>query len=577
MGNINNFNANKLDLKLSNSDYWDFYLSTDATSLPSLVVTSGDCLVVNFDFNDNNIYSSGTTSADTISSLVYWTGATNTGYTFNTFGLTGLDNGVIPYKKVPNDPKNLALLSALTGTTLVIPSGDSRLHLTRVTGYTGNYIYPINIINNNNKKYAKFCGGFYQGYYKIDGSNYSVLPNRVNKGWVAEFNLRVDTNACNAYTGTTLNDEYPNNKGFFFYLGTRAENKFWDKFDGASTGCTSGCTATGSCTGSVSTWCTVPKESDIKILPNGFTSSTGTTLISLYPDQTVTTEITNPFLIYGRSHPNGICHSCAETYDGLASQTVCSWDGEPIKVTKPKTVVTDKRNPFLVYGRSYSGSSMCWSCGEQMPYNQETACSFSGFSKSIEFDNLDYKLDIIDNALGFRIKDDGSIGYRLLTVTGQCSGDTYVTGVTIEEKYSEAGLIANDLWTSVVIRYSMPDYYDDCQLTYKPKRKGRLMFYINGKLKFVVVDFNELIMNKLNDHMEKQIGVPYNMSLGGGSQGLIETLTFDGIDEKDLNLPIQENFAGTFIGSIFKFRFNICDLDYTNILYNYGLDVNNSI
>ena len=30
-----------------------------------------------------------------ISSLVYWTGATNTGYTFNTFGLTGLDNGII--------------------------------------------------------------------------------------------------------------------------------------------------------------------------------------------------------------------------------------------------------------------------------------------------------------------------------------------------------------------------------------------------------------------------------------------------------------------------------------------------
>ena len=29
MGNIKNFNFNKLDLKLSNSDYWDFFLATD--------------------------------------------------------------------------------------------------------------------------------------------------------------------------------------------------------------------------------------------------------------------------------------------------------------------------------------------------------------------------------------------------------------------------------------------------------------------------------------------------------------------------------------------------------------------
>ena len=32
MGNIKNFNFDKLKLQVSNSDYWDFYLANDETS-----------------------------------------------------------------------------------------------------------------------------------------------------------------------------------------------------------------------------------------------------------------------------------------------------------------------------------------------------------------------------------------------------------------------------------------------------------------------------------------------------------------------------------------------------------------
>jgi hypothetical protein len=560
MGNIKNFNFNKLDVKLSNSDYWDFYLANDDSASAGI---PSDCLVVKFDFNEPETYLSGLTS--TILSSVWWSGATNTGYTFSTIGLTGIDNGLITFEKDPLDTSNLALLSALTGNTLFIPSGDSRLYLNRVTGTTGDITYPLERISDGGGNFVQLCGGFYQGYYKMDGSTYEVLPNRVHKGWVAEFWLNKDDDYCSGYTDTILNDLYPDNKGLFFYMGTRAENKFWNKFEGADTGCTSACTADSACTDTLSYWCTVPKETNIYI-------GSGDNAISLYPSQTTTTEITNQFLIYGRANSGSTrCRSCGGGASGLGNETICSYDGRPIYITEPKTVVTNTQNPFLVYGRASSGSTRCRSCGGEMSgLGNETICSFSGFEKSIEFDNLDYKVDVIDNAIGFRIKDDGSIGYRMLTMTGYCSGSTYVSGFTVEEGYSEPGLVADKTWTSVIIRYTMGDYYDDCKLKNGDRRKGKLMFYINGKLKYTVKDFNEFIARRLDEHMEKQVGVPFNISLGGGSQGLIETQTFDGRDVADLGLPIEQNFAGTFIGGISKFKFNICDLYFTDIqnIYN---------
>ena len=99
MGNIKNFNFNKLDLKLSNSDYWDFFLATDEYAAPPACsgLTSGTCFVVWYDFNNTSIYDSSATSATSIYSLVTWDDAVNTGYTMNTIGLTGIDNGFITF------------------------------------------------------------------------------------------------------------------------------------------------------------------------------------------------------------------------------------------------------------------------------------------------------------------------------------------------------------------------------------------------------------------------------------------------------------------------------------------------
>ena len=143
MGNIKNFNFNKLKLRLSNSDYWDFFLASDESPLqPSGPVVAGECLVVWYDFNEVSIYPNSATTASTIYSLVSWNKAVNSGYTFSSFGLTGIDNGFITFEKDPFDPTNQNLVNALTGTTLVIPSGDTRFMMHLVTGTTEQYVYP---------------------------------------------------------------------------------------------------------------------------------------------------------------------------------------------------------------------------------------------------------------------------------------------------------------------------------------------------------------------------------------------------------------------------------------------------
>ena len=617
MGNIKNYNFNKLDLKLSNSDYWDFFLATDEYNNCNGDISCDP--VVWYDFNNILTYEHSAITATSIVSLVSWNEAINTGYTFDTIGLTGIDNGLITFEKQFGDITNQALLGALTGSTLVIYANDKKLHMDRVTGTTGQYIYPYDILTDRSGKYTNLCGGFFQGYYKIDGYSYQVLPTRVNQAWSAEFWVKPQ-DLCTGYTETILNDDNPNNKGFFFYMGTRAENKFWNIWEGADTGCTVDCTTPIGCTDVISEWCTKLKETDISFLGDY------NVMIPLSPPQLDINLITNQFLIYGRANSHVYqggtgstasflidefnnyiisenyeniivedstifndgtiipstantcnCSGCQSKGNGLGSKSVCTYDGKGIVVVKPKEHITNRQNPFLIYGRAKKGNSCnCSSCGGSGDgLGNETVCSFSGFTSSS--DEVDYKLDVFDNALGFRIKDDGSIGYRLLSYTGDCvtasTGErTYVSGVTVEEGYSVAGVIEQGKWSYIAIRFIM-EYKDDCDLKVSGPRKGKLMFYINGKLKYVVEEFDEFIGRRLNEYKDKQIGVPFNMSLGGGSQGLVESQTFDGLDPNDRDLLIQTHFAGTFIGGISQFKFNICDLTYDDIQNNYKADL----
>ena len=541
-GNIlNNYMFNGCDLRLSSHKFYDLYLSNDHIILPTINgFFSGKTLISYFDFNNENIYSSGITSANTIYSLTTWDGAINSGDTLYDIGLTGIDNGLVVYDKLSGDTNNSNLISAMTQSTLTLVTGDTRLQLNSVTGNSNTYIYPINILSSTTiGNYAQLCGGFYQGFYKLDGFNYEVLPNRVEKGWVTEFWLN-KTSGCTDISGTTLNDIYPDNSGFFLYFGTRSENKFWNTFNGLNTGCTSGCTSGDCINGEIITsGCTIPKE----------INSTTSTGLPINPSSYHVDEICNQFLIYDR------------TSSGF---TACNFEqGDCISITGTTTENLNRGNEFLLYDRSVSGNTAC--------YDND---------RMISITETDRDGDIVDNAIGFRIKDDGSIGYRLLTYSGECSGGTItgttITGVTIEEGYSLSGMVSNDVWTHIAIRFVADVTMNECELKFKDRRPGRLYFYVNGKLKYAV-NINEFVAKRLSDDITKQEGVPFNISIGGGTQGLIDSQTFDGPDPDDKKLSIEKYFAGTFIGGISKFRLYNDSLCYCTIQNNYNSEKNDYI
>lgn len=557
MSNILNYQNKILDFKLSNKEYWDFYLINDGgLSIMYSGDSFNDCVVVDLDFN-TNIYSTGSTSASTIHSTSSWSDYINNGVSATTYGFTGIDNGSVLFIKYSSDTGNTALLSALTGTTLVISSANTSFFMHQVSGFTNQYVYPISIVNTTGVtgNYAKFCGGFYQGYYKLNGFDYQVLPVRHNAGWVADLWLNKSDDVCVSVTGNTLNDDYADNTGFFYYMGTRAENKFWSVFNGLNTGCTAGCFSPSGCSGTSTTFCTVQKESNY-VLPNG---------ITLDPPHIDFTEIDNKFLMYG-------------TYDASTDNYGVSWpsglttdDGvvDSITITGVSMNYSQSANKFLTYCRS-CGACPCGSI------SGGTCLTVDNDGDASDYDYaLDVNADIVDNAIGFRIDDLGRIGYRLLTITGSCSGETYVTGVTVVEKYSSVGIIDSDEWYKISIRfYPYTKYSSDVDVSCIKARLGKLGIYVNGKLKLWTDDFVEFIPKGINEHYSKQIGVPFNISLGGGSLGLLESMTFDGQDPNDLSLHIQNNFAGTFIGLISRFRLYDCDLSWVDIENQYRYEKN---
>lgn len=565
-GNIKNYYFNKLDVKLSNSEYYDFYLANDEYPIEVWDgIITGDTLIVEFDFDNQYIYDGGDFSATTIYSLSTWEDAVNTGVTLNNIGLTGLDNGFIPFEKDPLDYGNTGLCETLTGTTLQIVSGETSLFLTPVSGYTENYIYPIEILASPVVgRYAQLCGGFYQGFYKLDNNTYQVLPNRFAEGWTTEFWLNKSNSACSGYTGTTLNDDYSGNSGFFFYLGARAENKFWNVFGGLNSGATSGVTSgcTSACTSACTYWCTTVKES-------GVTTTSG---YPLDPPPLTITEITNKFLIYSRADGSR-CGSCVT--GGTRGKTISNFTGGSITLTSTTMTVTDERNKFTFFSRA--DGTRCGYCGTGGTRGT-TICNYSGDSQPLL--ELDYEHDLVryTNAFGLRIKDDGSVGYRAIRftcVTATTSAETTISsGITVEESYSASGMVSTDEWTHIAVKFRPYVVYDDCKLQERGPRNGILYFYVNGRLKHTVDDFEEIIPKRLNEWHEKQEGVPFNISLGGGSQGLLESLTFDGQDPSDLGLPIETYFAGTFIGGISKFRIYDEPLNWCEIKNNYEYELN---
>jgi hypothetical protein len=126
-------------------------------------------------------------------------------------------------------------------------------------------------------------------------------------------------------------------------------------------------------------------------------------------------------------------------------------------------------------------------------------------------------------------------------------------------------------------------------------RLGNLYIYVNGYRFMTIENFEEIIPHELNTEKEKQLGVPFNISLGGGTQGLRESLVFSGcsgltgpyIQDPELmpnqtlsgtslsglttDIVMEPNFGGTFMGAISQFRMYVEPLSAPQIQHNFRL------
>ena len=598
--NINQYNFRRFGLKPLN-EVTDLCLASDEKDYDQEVIFSplligendGNRMPFKFDFN-----SSGTTlcqvspcvfSADTIVSENYWN-PTDTDPNFCPIvtnlcdvGLTGIDNG---------------LVQNMSGETIQVTTGlytnisdkfsrykyDRRMKLHPITGFTttqnrlwndGSYNYDLSYTNAGGDigYVATLNGGFYQGFYKLAGYDYQVFPERVSLGWTAEFMLKY------RWTGNTsvgLNVRYPENKGTFFYMGARAENKFYHYADGSPkqdtgyTRVTSGltCMHTCGCASSANT----SSECLQVYQPSGGTITTclcgcpcECSTSAQYPEKDPLYDEVSNALSLRLSGDTGSPRLCVKTYritGGCESTGTC------------------------LTGITYvTGTSVTEWCSTRGIFDDCSGTTYQNVEHWAQIDAVFQRYEWLDTC---DLYDKGGVGLLVkdvyfATIEGR-SVSLIEPPITHEQPYdppSTEVVTFTDMWTEE-----------------QKYRLGTLKFYVNGKLFMVAENFEEIIPRLLNVEKEKQIGVGYNISIGGGTQGLHDNLTFSGgcpvelsglqyqqdpecLTTYDLDntiysglttqIRLEELFGGSMIGDISAFRMYTEPLNAAQIKHNFKI------
>lgn len=541
--NIKQNYIKQIDTKLYSGNYFDFMLYKGNLCNQN---TNNECIA---DFSNLNIVN------NILYSTCIWSGATNDGIELNNIGLTGVDNGLIYFKK--DRITNNEFLDIYLNSKLKIENGDLRLFLSPITGNTQMYSYPMSLVETNDERFISFKGGFYQGFFKIEGENYEVLPSVINKDWSLHFELR----PRNDYQIEidTINYIHPENSGIFFYLGTRAENKFWpfykpnkellntiQKVNAKTEGYFADglindvinlendwlmtenniCIHDNACAFSLNEKCSdyfnesylnkeCPKINNNKafeedyigkgiiINPNNLTDSQGH---NLNKKGYVDIISNNKFLIFDRTNNGLITDNWVEdTY---------------VKITHRKNLPNN--NYFILLNHTKTG------------YTVDTIESFNETHQQ-DFNPFN---DIINNVFALRITKEGSIGYRYGVL--DCNNEY---NYSVIEEYSKPNIIKNNEWNLVDVKFKL--------LT---KNKMKILIYVKNNLIFISRELNTFNFKGLNDVKEKQETVPYNISLGGGSLGLLETILPNYYAVSDYILPIEKDFCGSFLGDIKSFK-----------------------
>jgi len=587
MSNILNHNRHIFECDLNKEDYWDFHISLDEYSGGSYDGLSERCLSAFVELTDDeciwfdNVYSKKNFN---------WENAVNDNtLSLNNFGYTSVDNGRTYYEK--DKISNRQFFKLFTDTHFSPQEDDLRLELKKVRGNQQIYDYSAEIVKwNDIIQCAKLNGGWYQGFFCAnDGKNYKVLPTDIKTGWNLEFVLNKEDFENEKLT---LNDKYPENKGIFFYIGIRAENKWWIKY----------------LTEHDFEWCS-KNVFDSEYAKGEYFENNPlndpyfTKIVEVYEnggyfsDDYIVQNENEAVSAFEKGYleDNEVCDTCDnyvtdEYYqkdmqidENMTLETDNGFDFYQPNVEEIKT-----DNKFLIFDRTPNGEKANkWDENTDFYLNYvkkpDIGNYFTLFHRGkdgyttkkiqevLDVKNKEYNVlkDIYRNALAFQIKDDGTIGYKYLTKDCESEEENY----KIESEFTHFAAIQDKLWYTINVKIvpvtNINNFDTKCLVNTPTTDKMRIYFYVNGKLVLISRELPMLNLKMLDDLAEKQEGVPFNLSLGGGTQGLAEVVYLNYLKLPEYTLPLEKEFGGSFIGYIKTFRFYTCPLNYAEIYGNY--------
>lgn len=627
MSNIKSNNHRKIDCRIIDDMYMDFMLSKDDIQTTS---NSSKCISANIAFNNQN--------AKYVVSNISWDGAKTSDDLLDNIGYTGVDNGFISYDRdrIGNDE----FLDLYTNSKFDLSTFGDKFFMSEISGNMHFFQYPIE----HEEEYAVLKGGFYQGFFKVDGNDYQTLPHRIGNEW--NFNITLRPRAYET-ASNILNKRHPSNAGIFFYIGTRAENKFWElykrntemgslKEDESSDYCTDynmtdsnvikhqyhedipnrdnrddqyanscecnayfedGFDPYGDVSDDIpNSYCQTSYNTSTvtKINPSQFnsydyneTNSCGNVTTGSVPEKTsclnsyFEDEYTGEGTTVGCDCPeNDLAIEDDYIAEQISLEGIELTDSKGYKLGEKGFYEIETDNKFIIFNRTKDGfNKNTWKESftltltgktdapniNYFPYLNHTSTGYTkdNLSKLIEEHSFAYDVfkDIQNNAFALKINDDGSISYRYCI--SDCDTEN---GFSIKEETSLPGLISNDEWNNIHLKMvRTPNSLMDINDANYKLGKMKIYIYVNGYLKFVSQELTELNLHRLDDLAERQEGVPYNISIGGGTQGLSERVFLDYYNTTDYILPLERNFGGSFIGDIKSFNFYDCYLPYSTI------------
>jgi hypothetical protein len=503
-----------------------------------------------------------------------------TAQTLCDIGLTGIDNGLV----TEMTGMTISYTNGLTNSALAFDryTFDRRLKLFQVTGYTNspNVRFSANtaqtvyeVVSKNSNifgEYHHLYGGFYQGFFQLFGYDYEAFPNRTNKGWSVEMILKArQQNQYSPEPGqVTLNDVYPDNSNIFFYFGARAENKFYYN-DSSLTDITS-CSC--SETGNTNSRCVDVYTQTTKFNPSEvvLTASTAGTFSMSVSGTPLLDSMSNNFALRLKgdmSNPN-VCVKVLK----LTAQTIV----ETVTATTTVDGILPCETDLTKILSGYTIEEYC-STNKIFDYCAEENPDYLNKEHWFQVDCVWERNNFYDDA---DIEKFGGLG--------SITNDTYV--LPDLELINTSGKTPGYCDQSVTVLG-----INEAWIVEKDFRLGSLKIYINGRLFFVINGFEEVIPRALHTEKEKQIGAPFNISWGGGTQGLRESLSFSAGTTDYVQVPqvmpdwllenssysglttdilLEPTFAGTFDGAISQFRMYTKPISYPEVVHNFELNVN---